>query len=639
MLNLIRDNVQSFGVKFIVGIVVIVMSFFGVSAYRSQSSNTIVTVDGYEVKIDKFSRAFENAREDIRQRYGNRASDYLNMINLESQIIKQLTSNALLLKSAEQNGLAVSDKELAHEIYTNPSFMTDERFDPYKYETNLGYMNTDKIGFEKDLKESLLSQKFLRFVATGALVSRKSLEEEFRRYESKMTVKAIEFTPELFTNQANLTEKEIEDYYELHKSDFQQKSQFDLDYFVLSIEDVQGKINVRPKEVKKYYENNVTEEFTNKASFHSRHILIRVPQGAAPDVSEQARMKADSLHKQLLKNPTSFASLATIHSEDPGSAKKGGDLGWVDEGSFVAEFEAQVAAMETDEISRPFKSNFGFHIVQVLGKKAATKKPFEEVKAEIEDTMRKNKAKRRLANLVKKLLNKEGEVTLAELAQEVNKTVGKTGDFDENKELKDIGYSYQLYQEVKEKTINQKGQHKLAGDEKIVVYQVTNSKEPFVKPLSEVKDRVRYYAKEEKKTNLAKQKLNDYAASVKDLEAFKNVARSLNTKITDATFKFSDRQVSNLNVTNRFKSEAFRMEKNQTKAIQDGNRNYLVFMIDKQKGELTDISREQLAGLETMMQNQKSQLVLNSLITKMQSDIDIDYNMPLLNAMNVNLEL
>lgn len=639
MLNLIRDNVQSFGVKFIVGIVVIVMSFFGVSAYRSQSSNTIVTVDGYEVKIDKFSRAFEHAREDIRHRYGNRASDYLNMINLESQIIKQLTSNALLLKSAELNGLAVSDKELAHEIYSNPSFMTDNRFDPLKYEASLGHLSTDKIAFEKDLKENLLSQKFLNFVAKGALISRKSLEEEYRRYESTMTVKVIEFAPELFSSQANLTDQEIENYYERHKSDFQQKSQYDVDYFMLGIEDVQDKINVRPREVQKYYENNVSEEFTNKASFHSRHILVRVPQGEAPEVVEQAKLKADSIHKQLLQNPKRFASLATLHSEDPGSAKKGGDLGWVDEGSFVAEFEAQVAILEVDEISRPFKSNFGFHIVQVLGKKDETAKLFEEVKAEIEETIRKNKAKRRLANQVKKLLNQEGEVTLAELAQSVDKTIGKTGDFDDTKELKDIGYSYQLYQEVKAQTINQKGQFNLAGDEKVVIYQLTNSKEPFVKPLSEVKDRVRYHAKEEKKANLARQKLNEYAASVKDLTAFEKVARTLNTTANEATFKFSDRQVANLNATNRFKSEVFRMEENQVRAIGDANSNYLVFMIDKKKGELTDTSREQLAGLETMMQNQKSQLVLNSLINKLQSDIEIDYNMPLLNAMNVNLEL
>ncbi len=639
MLNLIRDNVQSFGIKFIVGIVVVVMSFFGISAYNSQSSNTIATIDGYEVKMDKFQRAFENAREDVRRRYGSRSSDYLKAVNLESQVIRQLTSAALLQKSAEQNGLAVSNIELAHEIYSNPAFMTDNRFDPAKYESSLSNFHTDKIGFERDLKEDLLKQKFLKFVSTGALVSRKSLEEEYRRYDSTMKIEVIEFDPALFANQANVNDKEIEEYYDLHKSDFQQKSQFELNYFVLSIDDVQDKINVREKEIDNYYQNNAAEEFTNKARFHSRHILIRTPQDDNAEGANKAKLKADSIYRQLMKNPKQFAALAKQYSQDPGSARKGGDLGWVEEGSFVSEFESQVEKLKLNELSKPFKSNFGYHIVQVLDKKAATVRPFDEVKGEIEVTIRANKAKRRLDNQVKKMLSAENKKSLEELAQSINKTISKTGLFDDTKQLKDIGPSYQLYQEIKGKTINQKGQFQIAGDQQIVIYQVIGSKEPFVKPLDQVKEQAQYYAREQKKANLAKEKLTEYASSVKTLKAFEQAASTLKTKTIPITFKFSDRQVGSLNVTNRFKSEVFRMEQNQAKAVLDSNRSFLVFLIEKKKGELTEAGLQQLAGLENMMQNQKSQVVLNSLINRLQGEIDVEYNMALLNAMNVKLEM
>lgn len=638
MLNLIRDNVQSFGVKFIVGIVVVVMSFFGISAYQSQSSNAVVTVDGYEVKVQQFQRAYENAREDIRQRYGAQASSYLDMVNLEAQVIRQLTSNALLLKSARKNGLAVSDKELAHEIYTNPAFMTDQRFDPAKYEQTLGNLRTDKIAFEKDLKESLLTQKFLQFVKAGALVSRRSLREDYRRYESTMKIKVIELAPVLFADQVDLTDKDIQEYYDLHKSDFQQKSQFNLDYFVLSVNDVESAVNVREREISRYYENHATEEFTQKESFHARHILISAPQDEEPDAMEKAKRKAQSIYEQLETNPEQFESLAKQYSEDPGSASKGGDLGWVSKGSFVEEFETVVDRLEINQLSKPFRSSFGFHIVQLLERKPARLLPFEEVKSEIEDSIRTNKARRRLANQVDKLLQQSEQNDFDSLAQSIGKSVKTTGAFDDTTELEDIGYAYQLYQKVKDQPVGQKGKLQLAGDQKILIYEITEVKEPYVKPLDEVKEQVRYYAREDKKRRLAIDKMAEYEDAIDSLNDFNKIAEQLNVNPVTISFKFSDRQLEGLDVSEKFKAEVFKLEDGETAGIRDGEQSYLVYMLDKQKGELDEASQGTLVRLENMLLNQKAQIVLSGLINKLQENVEVKYNMQLLNAMNVNLE-
>jgi peptidyl-prolyl cis-trans isomerase SurA len=98
---------------------------------------------------------------------------------------------------------------------------------------------------------------------------------------------------------------------------------------------------------------------------HARHILLR-PSAIMTD--NQARAKLMDLREQILAG-ADFAKLAKQYSEDPGSASKGGDLGWLDPGATVPEFQSQMDKLQVGQISEPFKTQFGWHILQVLGRK------------------------------------------------------------------------------------------------------------------------------------------------------------------------------------------------------------------------------------------------------------------------------
>jgi peptidyl-prolyl cis-trans isomerase SurA len=100
---------------------------------------------------------------------------------------------------------------------------------------------------------------------------------------------------------------------------------------------------------------------------HARHILIRT---SAIMSSDQAKAKIQGLYEQL-KAGADFAKLATANSDDPGSAKKGGDLDWLDPGATVGPFQTAMDKLQPGEISEPFQSQFGWHIVQVLGRRQA----------------------------------------------------------------------------------------------------------------------------------------------------------------------------------------------------------------------------------------------------------------------------
>ncbi|MBU3915106.1 SurA N-terminal domain-containing protein, partial [bacterium] len=527
MLNLIRNNTQSFGVKLVVAIAALAMMGFGVSTFRSQSSNTIVTIGDYEVKIDKYQRAFENAEQEVRQKYQGRAAEYIKMVNLQAQVVQQLVNNALFVKSAAATGLAVSDKELAQTIYTNPAFLTDERFDDSKYEALLDNIRVDKLSYERGLRESLLTQKYLQFLGSGILFSKNTVNTEYQRYNTEVDIRVIEIKPDLFGNQAKLTEEEIQSYYEQRKQDFQQKAQFTLNFITFGLDDVKDKVIIKDKEIEKYYEKHKNEEFSTKESFLSRHILIALPKDKNEADIDKAREKADQLYKQLTKNRNQFAALAKKYSDDPGSAKRNGDLGWAEKGSLVGEFESTIDGLKKNELSKPFLSAFGFHIVELLDRKPETTRAFDEVKAEISEKIRLKKAARRLQNKVANLMTASTGKSLSEIATAENKIAAETIAFDDAKDLKVIGYSYNIYKDLNSKKVGDKGQLSLAGDQEIVVYEVKNITEPFVKPLKDVKEQIEYYATTEKKQKIAQAKLMEYEAEIKELEQFDSLASRL----------------------------------------------------------------------------------------------------------------
>lgn len=118
------------------------------------------------------------------------------------------------------------------------------------------------------------------------------------------------------------------------------------------------------------------QRFQQPERVHVRHILI-------PLDAPEARAKAQALRQQLLQGAR-FEELAREHSKDPGSARKGGDLGFVTRGKMVAPFEeAAFALTKPGELSEVVESRFGFHVIELVEKRPAGLQPFDEVKEQL----------------------------------------------------------------------------------------------------------------------------------------------------------------------------------------------------------------------------------------------------------------
>ena len=150
--------------------------------------------------------------------------------------------------------------------------------------------------------------------------------------------------------------------------------------------EIAGKVEVKPDQVEKYYANN-SEQFKQPERVRASHILISVAQNADAAGKAQAKEKAQSILKQL-KSGKDFATLAREHSQDPGSAAQGGDLGFFQQGQMVGPFNDVAFTLKPGTTSDIVETQFGYHIIKVAEKQPARTVPLEEVRPKLEQYLK-----------------------------------------------------------------------------------------------------------------------------------------------------------------------------------------------------------------------------------------------------------
>jgi peptidyl-prolyl cis-trans isomerase C len=168
--------------------------------------------------------------------------------------------------------------------------------------------------------------------------------------------------------------------------------------------EVNTKVTVQPDEVNTFYQQN-PDKFQQPERVRASHILIRVEENADAKAKEAAKVKAGDLLKQV-KAGKDFAALAKQHSQDPGSAVQGGDLGFFQQGQMVGAFERAAFALKPGEVSDLVETPFGFHIIKMAEKQAARAVPIDEVKPQIEQFLQNQQRQQKTQAFIESLKSK-----------------------------------------------------------------------------------------------------------------------------------------------------------------------------------------------------------------------------------------
>lgn len=166
-------------------------------------------------------------------------------------------------------------------------------------------------------------------------------------------------------------------------------------------QEVEANIKISDDEIKKFY-NSRKDQFREPEKAKASHILIKVDSGASDEDRAAAKKKAQDLAKQAKKG-ADFAKLATEHSDDPGSAKKGGDLGEFSRSDMVKPFADATFALKAGEVSDVVETRFGYHVIKLESKSPAQTLPLKEVRSDIEQYLKLAKSQEEARSYIEKL--------------------------------------------------------------------------------------------------------------------------------------------------------------------------------------------------------------------------------------------
>jgi len=233
------------------------------------------------------------------------------------------------------------------------------------------------------------------------VISERLLESEVKKYKDQIDDRQIDEYISNFEQSNGLTDAQLRAQLQSQGhtyEEFRKHSRMELQKMIMIQKEVRGKVNISPDEVKAYYDAHPEEFSVGKETFKLAQILIAVPANATPAQVEAARVKADSVHKQLVDG-ADFGKLARQYSDDD-SKSQGGELGDFSRGDIVDPIQKAIDHMKGGEISEPIRTDHGFHIVKLEEHEQSGAKPFSEVSGQIQDKLVSRKAQQQFGTWV-----------------------------------------------------------------------------------------------------------------------------------------------------------------------------------------------------------------------------------------------
>ncbi|MFA5908301.1 MAG: peptidylprolyl isomerase [Vicinamibacterales bacterium] len=497
-------------------------------------SEVLADVEGEPILVGTFTRRYNAQVTAYRNAYGAQMNDQLlKQLGIDRQILQQLVDEEAMVAESRKQGITVSDVEIRERILALPGFQENGKFvGEQRYRQILQFQNPplSTTEFETSLRRALLIEK-LRTALTGWMsVSDADIAAEFRKRNEKVKLDVVPVTADAFKSQVTVTDAELVPYFEKTKDKYRIGEKRKIKYAIVNVDQVRATVTVPEAEIAAFYQQNLTQ-YQSPAQVRASHILFKLE---GKDEKTVQALAADVLKKA--KTPgADFAALARQYSEDDTNNTNGGDLDYFGRGRMVAEFEQAAFAMKAGEISNLVKTAFGFHIIKVVDNKPDATRALAEVRAEIEDQLKWQKAQAEAEQIAKSLeATTKTPADLDKVAKERGLTVVETGLIASDEAIQGVGAQPELSGRVfgmKEGEVTPAMRVATGW----VFATVTGRQDSYVPKLDEVKARVADDVRQEKAAELAKQRATAIAADLKNAKDFAAAAKraGLEVKTTE----------------------------------------------------------------------------------------------------------
>lgn len=385
--------------QIILAIIIVPFAFFGMDAYFSDTPGgvEVAKVDGVPISMMQFDQALREQQDRLREAAGGQIDRAVfESESFRRSVLDNLINQRLLATYAADSRLVVTAEQLQAVIASMAAFQEDGRFSLARYEALLRSQGMSPAMFESRLAQDLRIQQLARSVGESAIVGRTSARQFLLAQLEERGVREIRLPAQGFEAEVVLEDAALKAYYDANASSFERPARVKLEYLVLDEATIAGRAVISEEAVAQFYAANV-ERFGQPEERRARHILLLLDADAGDEQTREVSDKAAALLARLREDPSQFEALARSESQDPGSANNGGDLGFFSRGAMVAPFEDAVFALQPEQISEVVRSDFGFHIIQLVAVKPTTVRPLADVRGEIVAELSRQQASREFA--------------------------------------------------------------------------------------------------------------------------------------------------------------------------------------------------------------------------------------------------
>ena len=542
MLKFLRRKKNSKIIMLLLGIIIVVfaVSYMGMGDGNNGIPNFVATVDGKGIKTTDYQQLHRMMYDQYKRALqGQMTDEMLEQLNLEQRALNNLINRYLILKEAKRKGITVSNADLQTAIQERPEFQVDGRFNLDRYKEILRANRIEPEEFEDQLYKDLIIRQSEQAVVRDLAVTNEEIAQVFAAENRQVNLNYLAVDALPFEKRVAVSDEEGEAFLDTNRAIFRLPTKIKVAYVSLVFKDLTSDVKVSKAAVKEYYDDNI-ETFEIPKEVRARHILIKTSRtdddnGAG---SEKARKKAEEILGRIKKGED-FAALAKKHSDDTGSGKRGGDLGYFKAGDMVQTFEEAAFSLAEGETSDIVQSSFGYHIINVTDVKEARTLPLEEAKGDIVKVLTSEGSKelaRERINTLQILFDEDKPLDeIKKAAKMEGARFVATGYLTENERIDDIA----RYDDLRREAFSM-SQGETSGTIEIphgvYVIKVLEHDESHLPEYDEVADKVKEVVKKNKALQMAKEKAEELLNSLKEGAPIRSLARKEKLTVKESGF-------------------------------------------------------------------------------------------------------
>ena len=580
--------------KWSLALVIFAFAFLYVPGFMDQTggvalpADVIARVGDKEISLLDFQQIYSRQLQAYRLESGGEISEeMLRSLGVDRRILQQMIDGRAALAEAERLGLEVSDAEVRQRILALPAFRIDGRFIGEASYRQLLQQQRPPISpaqFEEEIRNEMLVDRLQAAVTGWVRVSDAEVAAEHRRRNERVRVEVVAFRAADFRDGVEAADDDVALLFAEESANYEIPEKRRLRFLLVDQTAIFDGLTLTDDEVRQYYDANLSQ-YRTPGQVRASHVLLRVDgddeevAARAAEIAAEARRGAD------------FADLAREHSQDETNAGAGGDLGLVERGRMVPEFENAAFALAEGEISDPVRSPFGYHVIHVTEKQEEVTQPFAEVRGAIENVLKRERSSARATALARAIA---AEATTPE---ELERAASARGY-----ELQESGFAARgepilglgLAQEVSAQAF--------AIDPGVVAgpiptpsgpafVTVTDVQDPYLPALDEVREQVREDVIRKKSLALAQERAAEAAETLEAAGDFAAAAEEAGWPVGSSDLVTRGSALPEVGVSPAVEAAAFAMTPGAVSdVVRTGNAAAVVHLVEREEASAADLA-------------------------------------------------